>query len=144
MKKRFFYVYIIMVCCLISACDVESSDNGALDGFWQLAYLEEGGERVDMRQSGITWAFQGELLELRDVTKVNQTFLLSFEHGSGTLRVYAPFFLDRDNDDIPVDNVNYLLPYGIRQLDERFSVVRLDGDAMILRSDHCLLEFRKY
>ena len=75
--KRFF-IYIIGIGLLLTACDMESSDNGHLDGFWQMTsktdqYAKRGA--VDMRDSGITWAFQGKLLELRDVKKVHQDIL---------------------------------------------------------------------
>jgi hypothetical protein len=141
--KRYI-IYIIGVIGLLTACDVETSDNGDLDGFWVLASLEENGIRNDMRNSGITWGFQGELLELRDVRKEYQTFLMSFEHKSQTLRLYAPFFLDRNSGDIPLDNSNYLLPYGIRHLEEHFHIVRLNSDEMMLEADERKLEFRKY
>ena len=60
MKK--LYIYIIGVMLLMVGCDVESSDNGNLDGFWQMTtktdkYAKCGA--VDMRDSGLTWSFQG-------------------------------------------------------------------------------------
>ena len=75
----------------MAGCDKESSDNGDLDGFWQMTEKMDGfcGTMggADMRQSGLTWAFQGHILELRDVTDHQKDIMMSFEHKGGELRV---------------------------------------------------------
>lgn len=145
--KRFF-IYIIGIGLLLTACDMESSDNGQLDGFWQMTsktdqYAKCGA--VDMRDSGITWAFQGKLLELRDVKKVHQDILGNFEHQGGTLSVSHFYLVDRDKGDILIDDaISYLVPYGVGQSQEKFKVVELTSSEMILESERFLLKFRKY
>lgn len=146
---RKFYLYIIIgIGLLLTACDMESSDNGNLDGFWQMTsktdhYAKIGA--VDMRDSGITWAFQGKLLELRDVKKVNQDILGNFEHQGGTLSVSHFYLVDRDRGDILIDDaIFYLVPYGVGHVQEKFKVVELNSSEMILESERFLLKFRKY
>lgn len=145
MKK--LYIYIIGVMLLMVGCDVESSDNGNLDGFWQMTsktdkYAKCGA--VDMRDSGLTWSFQGKLLELRDVNDRQKDIVLSFEHDGNTLRVYNPYIVERDSDDIKVSDPMLLLPYGIFSLDEKCNVVELKSDKMVLENERFLLKFRKY
>ena len=145
MKK--LYIYIIGVMLLMVGCDVESSDNGNLDGFWQMTsktdkYAKCGA--VDMRDSGLTWSFQGKLLELRDVNDRQKDIVLSFEHDRNTLRVYNPYIVERDSDDIKVSDPMLLLPYGIFSLDEKCNVVELKSDKMVLENERFLLKFRKY
>ena len=145
MKK--LYIYIIGVMLLMVGCDVESSDNGNLDGFWQMTsktdkYAKCGA--VDMRDSGLTWSFQGKLLELRDVNDRQKDIVLSFEHDGNTLRVYNPYIVERDSDDIKVSDPMLLLPYGIFSLDEKCNVVELKNDKMVLENERFLLKFRKY
>ena len=145
MKK--LYIYIIGVMLLMVGCDVESSDNGNLDGFWQMTsktdkYAKCGA--VDMRDSGLTWSFQGKLLELRDVNDRQKDIVLSFEHDGNTLRVYNPYIVERDSDDIKVSDPMLLLPYGIFSIDEKCNVVELKSDKMVLENERFLLKFRKY
>lgn len=145
MKK--LYIYIIGVMLLMVGCDVESSDNGNLDGFWQMTtktdkYAKCGA--VDMRDSGLTWSFQGKLLELRDVNDRQKDIVLSFDHAGNTLRVYNPYIVERDSDDIKISNPMMLLPYGVFNTDEKYDVVELKSDKMVLESERFLLKFRKY
>ena len=146
MKKFFIYI-IIGMGLLLSACDMESSDNGDLDGFWQMTsktdkYAKCGA--VDMRDSGITWSFQGKLLELRDVNDRQKDIIMNFEHSGAQLRVYNPYYVERDSDDIRITDPMTLLPYGVSNVDEKYNVVELDGDEMMLESERFLLKFRKY
>ena len=145
MKK--LYIYIIGVMLLMVGCDVESSDNGNLDGFWQMTtktdkYAKCGA--VDMRDSGLTWSFQGKLLELRDVNDRQKNIVLSFDHAGNTLRVYNPYIVERDSDDIKISDPMMLLPYGVFNTDEKYDVVELKSDKMVLESERFLLKFRKY
>lgn len=145
MKK--LYIYIIGVMLLMVGCDVESSDNGNLDGFWHMTtktdkYAKCGA--VDMRDSGLTWSFQGKLLELRDVNDRQKDIVLSFDHAGNTLRVYNPYIVERDSDDIKISDPMMLLPYGVFNTDEKYDVVELKSDKMVLESERFLLKFRKY
>lgn len=145
MKK--LYIYIIGVVLLMAGCDVESSSNGDLDGFWQMTarsdkYTDVGAR--DMRESGLTWSFQGKLLELRDVNDRQKDIVMSFEHVGNQLRLYNPYLVERDSDDIIVSDLEVLLPYGISQTDGKYDVVELSGDRMVLENERFLLKFRKY
>lgn len=144
--KRFF-IYIIGIGLLLTACDMESSDNGHLDGFWQMTSKTDQYSNlwdVDMRDSGITWAFQGKLLELRDVSYHQKDIVMCFEHSGGTLKVDRPYFVERDSDDIRITDVTSLIPYGISHTEEQFKVLELTSSEMILESERFLLKFRKY
>ena len=81
--KRLF-LYIIIGVGLAACGDVESSDNGDLDGFWLLCSVDTlgTGRTGDVRDKGLTWAFEGKLLEVRDVWKVHQDIILSFSHST--------------------------------------------------------------
>lgn len=145
MKK--LYIYIIGVVLLMAGCDVESSSNGDLDGFWQMTarsdkYTDVGAR--DMRESGLTWSFQGKLLELRDVNDRQKDIVMSFEHVGNQLRLYNPYLVERDSEDIIVSDLEVLLPYGISQTDGKYDVVELSGDRMVLENERFLLKFRKY
>ena len=142
------YIYIIGVVLLMTGCDVETSDNGDLDGFWRMSSMTSVYSStlpgVDMRQSGFTWSFQGRMLELRDVNDRQKDIVMSFQHEGETLRVYDPYFVERDSGDIRIEDVSYLIPYGINHTDDSFTVRELSSDRMVLSNILVTLEFRKY
>lgn len=146
MMKR-FYIYIIGVVLLLVGCDVETSNNGNLDGFWQMTQMvdKQVNTIYDMCNSGLTWSFQGEMLELRDVKKIHQDIIGDFSYQGGTLSVNHLYIVDRDKGDVSIDDpITYLVPYGIGRLQDQFQVLELSSDQMILESADFLLRFRKY
>ena len=144
--KRFLYI-IIGVVMLLTSCDKETSNNGNLDGLWQLTLMQNkttDNVKNDMRSSGITWAFQGHILELRDLKKGNQDIIMSFNYDGKKLKVFAPYKVDRDSDDIVINDIALLLPYGVGNTTAEYNVTELSGSCMILDDDVWHLEFRKY
>ena len=146
--KRFYIYIIIGIGLLFAGCDKDNQDNGNLEGFWQItqmyAVYSSSLPGTDMRQSGLTWSFQGKLLELRDVTDHQKDIVMSFEHKGGKLRVYNPYFVERDSDDIQITDATPLKSYGISQTDDTFEVVELSGEKMILSDQIFTITFRKY
>ena len=130
--KRILYM-IIGVTLLLTGCDKEYSDNGHLDGFWQLT-----------SSPGITWSFQGHILELRDVNKVHQDIVMSFTREGNKLKLSAPYRVDRDLDDVALEDADLLVPYGIGSTSAEFNIVKLTSSHMVLDDTNNTLEFRKY
>ncbi len=130
-----------------ASCDLEMSDNGELDGFWQLARIDTiGGGSSDMVPTRLFWSVQLHLLELSDHGSGhnNKTYLLRFDQDGSHLRVYDPYQSARNEGDKPVADAAVLQPYGIQSLDETFEILRLDGDKLQLRSSLLQLEFNRY
>ena len=143
--KRFL-IYIIIGIGLTACSDVEFSDNGNLDGFWQLSRVDTvlTGRSVDYREKGLTWSFQGKLLDVRDVWKVYQDIVMSFNHTDNQLKTFSPFLVYREEGDWPIDDTDYLKPYGINRLEENYKVLELTSSEMTLESDLLRLHFKKY
>ena len=134
MNRILFYIIIGMG--LLTSCSSESSDNGDLDGFWVLS-----------GRSGLTWSFQGKILEFRDVNSVHPDLMAKFRHEGDLLIVYDLRVLDRDAGDQPVTESERedLRAYGINDLvEEQFLIRQLTSDDMHLESDSESLHFRKY
>jgi hypothetical protein len=135
MMKRVL-LYIIIGMGLLTACSSESSNNGDLDGFWQLT-----------GRPGITWSFQGKILEFRDVNQVHHDLMAKFRHEGNLLIVYDFRLVDRDAGDLPVTESEAadLRAYGISNLEEeQFQIRQLTSDDMHLESSSESLHFRKY
>jgi hypothetical protein len=135
MMKRVL-LYIIIGMGLLTACSSESSNNGDLDGFWQLT-----------GRPGITWSFQGKILEFRDVNQVHHDLMAKFRHEGNLLIVYDFRLVDRDAGDLPVTESEAadLRAYGISNLEEeQFQIRQLTSDDMHLERSSESLHFRKY
>ena len=141
--KYLSILFAFMFC--LSACELETSHNGKLDGWWLLTAvdtLQTGGHsNVEVQQC--TWAFQGRLLELRDVPGQRGDYLLSFAQNGDDLLLSHPYLSARDSGDIAVQTPQPLHPYGIQTLSEQFSITAIDRQCMVLTSASLRLYFRK-
>lgn len=129
-------LYIIIGVGLLTSCSSESSNNGDLDGFWQMT-----------GRPGLTWSFQGKILEFRDVNQIRPDLIAKFRHEGSLLIVYDFRVVDRDAGDPPVteSEMEDLRAYGISNMvEEQFQIRQLTSDDMHLESDSESLNFRKY
>jgi hypothetical protein len=136
---------IFLALLLFGSCDLESSKNGDLDGFWHLERVDtlSTSGSLDLSQEKLFWAFQKDLLQLRGD---EQEFYLRFNHHDNQLDLSNPHLRDREKDDPEISSSTmYLIrPYGINEEEEYFQVVNLDNDNMVLRNQNLQLWFRKF
>ena len=130
---------------LLTSCEIEFSNNGKLDGFWQMIAVDTLATQhtSDLKTSGRTWAFQGRLLEMRDTKGGYSDLYFSFEHRGDSLFLDSPYLSDRDVDDIKITDVNIIRPYGVNGLKEGFEIENLSNNKLILRSKTLRLMLRK-
>ena len=142
MKKITFLFAALL---LLTSCEIEFSNNGKLDGFWQLIAVDTLSTQhtSDLKTSGRTWAFQGRLLEMRDTKGVCSDVYFNFIHRGDSLLLDAPYRSERDSDDLKVTDIREISPYGVNGLSEGFAVESLSNDKMILRSKTLRLRLRK-
>ena len=142
MKK---ITFLFAAFLLLTSCEIEFSNNGKLDGFWQLIAVDTLATQhtSDLKTSGRTWAFQGRLLEMRDTKGGYSDLYFSFEHRGDSLFLDSPYLSDRDVDDIKIKDVNIVRPYGVNGLKEGFEIESLSNNKLILRSKTLRLMLRK-
>ena len=142
MKKITFLFAALL---LLTSCEIEFSNNGKLDGFWQLIAVDTLSTQhtSDLKTSGRTWAFQGRLLEMRDTKGGYSDLYFSFEHRGDSLFLDSPYLSDRDADDIKITDVNIVRPYGMNGLKEGFEIESLSNNKLILCSKTLRLMLRK-
>ena len=141
--KYLSILFAFMLC--LSACELETSHNGKLDGWWLLTAVDtlQTGGHANVEAQQCTWAFQGRLLELRDVSGQRGDYLLSFAQHGDDLLLSHPYLSARDSGDIAVQTPQSLHPYGIQTLSEQFSITTIDRQRMVLTSTSLRLYFRK-
>ena len=138
---------LLLLACSMAACELETSTHGDLDGFWLLTgvdTLATGGHQ-ELRDSSLTWSFQGRILEIRRAShRYNEAFICKFQHEGGYIRVYDIYTIRREFDDPRVEDLTPLRKYGVNALDERFLVVTLNDDRMVLQSNGLQINFEKH
>lgn len=140
---RFFL--IISVISLMTACHMESSENGHLDGFWHLVRVDtlSTGGTSDLHQDYFFWAFQFQLLSVRNTQKSPEEYFLRFQRQGDELVLSDPFQYVLQGKDAPVENIDLLRPFGINDQEERFHIVHLSSRRMTLQNNFLVLTMQK-
>lgn len=124
MKKIFT---ILIACTLLASCQKEDH-NGDLGGFWKLMQIENANDShiTNTIHDSRFWAVQLDLIQIG-------TGKGRFQHVGDSLYVQM------------ITKPSSPEKYGIfNPDDERFGVLHLDRNGMILRSKHATLTFRKF
>lgn len=146
MKKIIIFATVAFTAMLaMTSCELESSDNGDLDGYWHI-------ERIDtLATSGVAdysqelsfWAFQGKLLSLSCRNNKATDCLTRFNKTGNTLTISEPFRNDRMGGDEPLETPELLRPYGINSIEESFTIEALSGSKMTIKSEMLRISFKK-
>ncbi len=142
---RRFLIYILGVVLLTTACEFHTSDNGDLDGFWQLSSVDTlaTGGSTDLRYEQLSWSFQGRLVELCDILQEGD-IVGRFQHEENQLTLSDFYFSIRDSGDIKLVDPTPLRRYGVSRLQQTFQVLQLNSSRMTLQSDSLRLNLRRY
>lgn len=146
MKKIFACIVILIT--TISACNhFHTSDNGLLDGFWQLTQADtlQSGVSADVKDKRIFWTVQFNLLEVRNYVPDGPTnILFRFEHQGDSLIVYNPVADQQAVQDSIVTDLRTIEYYGLYNLREKLLILQLSSSKMILQNERLRMHFRKY
>lgn len=146
MKKSIFL--LILIIATLTSCHrlVEASGNGNLDGFWHIESIDtiQSGGTLNVSQEYFFWSVQHHLLICDDKTGNNSKIIMRFHHSGDSLTTYSPHIYSREvAGDIPTDDIAHLKPYGINNLEEKFLILRLSSNKMVLQSKKHIIKFRK-
>lgn len=136
--KKIIYIFLAVV--LASSCQ-KADDNGDLGGFWKLLKIEDfaTGMTTDTKEYKRFWSIQLDVLatssEDDDSYYYNYGGKGRFQHVGDSLFVQMVTVSPKSD----LKKVGFYNPQ-----DERYGVVLLNKDKMILRSKYALLEFRKF
>ena len=146
-SRHIFHVIPFLLACLfIASCEIEMSDNGKLDGNWQLRQLDTLATNgtCDMTYSFIYWGIENDLLQVRDIDNNNLKILFRFEHRGDSLIISQPHHVITKDDLKPLESDSLLRPLGIHGTEERFLIEQLSGSNLTLKSSSYKLQFRRY
>lgn len=156
MKRPFLHLLLLLTALLTAASCEKMSDNGKLDGMWHLQQIcsrpqdnPTNGytDRQNVRESGIYWSFQLQLLHIRSKAFLNgetSETMARFDYSGTHLGITSTYIHYRDRD-IPITDAQTqrLAPLGIRGNAASFRIERLTDHHMVLCSDQDSLVFQK-
>lgn len=137
--------YIILSCLLLTACEIERSHNGKLNGNWQLRQIDTlaTGGITDMTYSYIYWGVEGTLLQVRDIDE-NLKILFHFNKQGNQLTLLTPCRVITKDELEPLETNELLTPLGITETEETFLIEHLSNGSLTLSNALYRLHFRKY
>lgn len=146
MMRKLFGSVLMATAFLFASCDFHVSDNGDLDGFWQLTDVDTlaNGHSGDVRELQVFWSVQADLLEMHDIGDEHPRLLFRFKHEGDRLILSSPIANNRSISDSIVTDVNTISFYGLSHLTETLQVLQLTGQKMTLQSERLRMYFRKY
>lgn len=144
-SKKITIAITTLTLILLASCDLETSDNGKLDGQWHLIQIQDltTNQTQDLTQQYYYWQFQGKLLQLRN-TETHEQYLLRFQHDNTTLRTYEPYIYNREEGDQPITDPQPLNPFGITQIDQTFEIEHLGNKYITLKSPTVRLSLKRF
>lgn len=144
---KHFLLYIIGIGLFLTSCDIETSDNGDLDGHWHLIRVDTlaTGGSCNLSESRVSWGVQMRLIQAvdHDHDTGHYGYLFNFEHKGQTLRLYNAHKHERAQGDLLVEDAKVLAPLGVNSLDDLFTVESLSSDDMVLKDNMLRLWFVK-
>lgn len=149
--KKALYIFTSVIayfalCMAMISCDIETSDNGNLDGFWQLTQIDSiaNNKSVLVKESQIFWAIQTDVMEVRNISAGDTKILFRFNKTGNQLTIHTPYMeKDKDHRELLSDST-VLKPYYIQGLEETYEIDKLNNSNMQLSGSVLRLHFRKY
>ena len=141
---------------MLASCNVETSDNGPLDGFWHLEQVDTlaTGGTTDYSSGYVFWGVQKDLIYIKDSSNGSVgAYYLRFNQTQDSLHI-TKIYLDHGHEDnpyheqggdIPVEAIDRNLRFfGLNALPEHFKKEAINGNRMILSTKKLRLKFKKF
>ena len=141
---------------MLASCNVETSDNGPLDGFWHLEQVDTlaTGGTSDYSSDYVFWGGQKDLIYIKDSSNSSVgAYYLRFSQTQDSLHI-TKIYLDHGHEDnpyheqggdIPVEAIDRNLRFfGLNALPEHFKKEAINGNRMILSTEKLRLKFKKF
>ena len=154
--KKILFTVLAVAAFVFSACsNFEASNNGNLDGFWQLTTVDTltTGRSADVSHYMIFWSVQGGLIELSDrrepgeMVEINPSIIFRFERKDNMLTLLGepkPRLSNRVSGDREVADRMQCGYYGLSNEGDSLNILQLEEQKMVLQSQFFRMYFRKY
>ena len=155
MKISISYIVPVLLLMSLTSCEIETSENGNLDGYWHLEQVDTlaTGGVCDYRNQRVFWGIQHKLISVSDFDTFGSWlgYYFRFNQTGDSLILSKPYKNNWHQDngdfggDIPLTDINDTVRRcGINNLVEPFYKEKLSGSKMILRTKDLRLNFKKF
>ena len=145
--KKLLYIIFATICLTtgFSGCTLEMSENGDLDGFWNLREIDTlaNGRKGNVKDERIYWSIQLNMIDVRFVDDKYKECVMRFEKNKDTITINTPCYFNHTDGDVLLTDEEPLRPYGINSLNESFVIESLNNSYMTLKSKRLRLFFKK-
>ena len=145
-NKLLFINILILISSLFYCCEIETYDNGGIDGYWKLSEIDSisNGKELNLSDKSIFWAIQAKFIVVQNNNKDTDKIYLRFDYSGDSLTTHSPMFYDKLNGNIKINDISELKEYGINKLEESFFIENMTNKNLILKSDIVYLKFKKF
>lgn len=137
------------------SCEMETTDNGDLDGFWHLESVDtlSTGGTCSYKERKVFWGVQHKLIAIRNFAPnaASNGYYVRFNQTGDSLIISSPYAnhwhqdYGDDGGDVPVTEINAeLRELGMNNLEEHFKKEKLSGSKMVLSNKEYRLSFTKF
>ena len=152
MKKIIGIFFLVMMVFTLGSCEIETSQNGDLDGFWHLEQVDTlaTGGSCSFADKRVFWGCQYKLIQVVDYDRFSdgRGYYLRFEQTSDSLLITSVYrnkwHEDYGGDVLLTQMSDSLRTCGINNLNEHFAKEIMTGNKMQLKSKTLRLRFRKF
>jgi len=141
-------ILIAAATLLLAACDIETSGNGNLDGYWHAVSADtlatQG--RADLSQKRLFWAIQNHLVVMTDYDNQapNLVAHFSYDDKHGSLTIYDFHYYDRMNGDPDITDSTQLYMWYIDSDSTTLTVEHLSQNSLTLATKDFRVKFEKF
>jgi len=141
-------IIIAATVCLLTACEIETSGNGNLDGYWHAVSADTLATQghADLSGKRLFWAIQNHLVVMTDYDDKEPNLVAHFNYDDKgrTLSIYDFHYYDRENGDPDVGDSTLLSSWFLESDSTVFTVENLSQSSLTLTTGKHRVKFEKY
>jgi len=141
--KKIFILFAAVLTITLVGCTLDTSNNGDLDGNWQLMRVDTiGGGTTDTKNWQIFYAIQFRLLDISAYSYPaggSGGFIFHFDYTADSLKLSTAV-----TDGSEMYDLKSLELFGLTELNEHFKIQLLNSNNLVLESKKLKLTFRKF
>ena len=150
--KTAIFAALFLSAASLSSCEMESSGNGDLDGFWHLEQVDTLATNgsSDYRNLKVFWGIEHTLISVSNHDMLHDWpgYYFRFSQTSDSLVLTSPYrnhWHQQYGGDVPVIEMTDTLAHcGFTALEEHYLKEKLTAKEMILRNKTLRLKFTKF
>lgn len=140
-------LFLSFIIISLAGCNLETSNNGKLDGYWKLCVIDDIalGTSEDLSSKSLFWSVQKDLLVVRDNDDASRPeYVFHFNQGEGELTLSNGQKYDKQKGNKTLESFEILYKFGIYTQPITYNIDNLTSSRMTLSTSEKRLVFKKF